>query len=110
MRDPSFLGMTKKVSMAGIGYWVLGIAAAARPDTHPSIPSLTPDTRHQTPEPPSLSLAVFVLRLQRTNDRRVGEGRGIAQCSALGDVAQEPSHDLARSRLRQLRGEDDVIR
>src|SRR5688572_31674044 len=30
--------------------------------------------------------------------------------AAFGDVTQQPAHDLSRTGLRQLRGEDDVVR
>src|SRR5437879_1897023 len=56
-----------------------------------------------------LSLLFLILRLERRDDRRVGQRRGVAERSALGDVAQEPAHDLAAPRLRELRREDDVI-
>ena len=44
------------------------------------------------------------------DDRRVGERRRVAERPVLGDVAQQPAHDLPRARLRQLGREDDVRR
>src|SRR6266480_1451783 len=41
---------------------------------------------------------------------RVGEGSRVAELAIFGDVAKQPAHDLPRTRLRQLRGEDDVGR
>ena len=51
-----------------------------------------------------------VLRLDAVDDGRVGEGRGVAEQFVLGDVAQQPPHDLARARLRQFLGEQDRLR
>ena len=44
------------------------------------------------------------------DDGRVGERRRVAERPVLGDVAEQPAHDLAGARLRQLGGEDDVRR
>src|SRR5919198_1037672 len=44
------------------------------------------------------------------NDRRIRESRRVAERSILRDVAQQPAHDLAAARLRQLRREDDIRR
>src|SRR6185436_20151849 len=57
-----------------------------------------------------LGLLLLVLGLELGDHRRIGQGRGVAQGPALGDIAQEPAHDLAAPRLRQLRREDDVVR
>ena len=38
--------------------------------------------------------------LELVDDRRVGERGGVAEVAALGDVAEQPPHDLARSGLR----------
>ena len=51
-----------------------------------------------------------VPRLDAVDDRRVGERRRVAERLVLGDVAQQPAHDLARTGLRQLLGEQDRLR
>src|SRR5262249_34849770 len=51
-----------------------------------------------------------ILRLDAVDDGRVGEGGGVAECFVFRDVAQQSPHDLARSRLRQLFGEEDRLR
>src|SRR5438874_13346086 len=56
-----------------------------------------------------LRFLLLVLRLERRNHGRVGERRGIAQRPPLGDVTQEPAHDLAAPGLGQLGREDDVV-
>src|SRR4029450_12984645 len=50
-----------------------------------------------------LGLLLLVLGLELGDDGRVSQGRRVAQGPALGDVAQETAHDLAASRLRELR-------
>ena len=40
----------------------------------------------------------------------IGERRGVAERLVLGDVAQQPAHDLARAGLRQVLGEEDRLR
>src|ERR1039458_6096955 len=47
---------------------------------------------------------------QLGHDRRVAQGRDIAQGAPIGDVAQQPAHDLARARLGQIAGPDDPAR
>src|SRR5581483_2127686 len=44
------------------------------------------------------------------DDGRIGERRRVTERAVLSDVAQEPPHDLAAARLRQLRCEHDVRR
>ena len=56
-----------------------------------------------------LRLFFLVFRLQPGHDRRIGQGRGVAERLAFGDVAQQPPHDLARSGLRQIGGEEDLV-
>ena len=46
----------------------------------------------------------------RLDDGRVGEGRRISERLPVRDVAQEPAHDLAATRLGQLGGEEDFVR
>jgi hypothetical protein len=41
--------------------------------------------------------------LQLRHDGRIGQRGGVAERAALGDVAQQAAHDLARPRLRQVR-------
>ena len=52
---------------------------------------------------------VAVLLLEHLHHRRVGQGGGVAQRTTLGNVAQEPAHDLAAAGLGQLGGEVDVV-
>ena len=42
------------------------------------------------------------LRLELLDHRRVAQGGGVAQLVALGDVLQQPPHDLARAGLGQV--------
>src|SRR5690606_9305746 len=46
------------------------------------------------------------------HDGGVGQRRGVAEGLrlVLGDLAEDPPHDLARARLRQLRGELEEVR
>ena len=46
----------------------------------------------------------------RRNDAGIGEGRGVAQVAAVGDVAQQAAHDLAGTGLRQVRHEEHGLR
>ena len=52
----------------------------------------------------------FVLVFEALDDGGVGEGRGVAEGAAFGDVAEEAAHDLAAAGLGQLRREQDVVR
>src|SRR5581483_5288166 len=58
----------------------------------------------------ALRFALFVALAEVGDHRRVGERGGVAQRAALGDVAEEPAHDLGRARLGQLGGEEDLVR
>src|SRR5436189_3178680 len=60
--------------------------------------------------PPELLLGRRFCRSRRdlVHDRRIRERCRIAERPVLRDVAQKPSHDLSRARLRELRREDDV--
>ena len=42
-------------------------------------------------------------RVDHVDDGRVRERRHVAELTMLGDVAQQPAHDLARARLRAAR-------
>ena len=44
------------------------------------------------------------------DDRGVGERRRVAEVAALGDVAEQPAHDLAAARLGQVRRQVDRLR
>jgi hypothetical protein len=44
------------------------------------------------------------------HDTGIGERGGVPEVAALGDVAQEPAHDLAAAGLRQVVGEDHRLR
>src|SRR5205807_503452 len=57
--------------------------------------------------PPLLFLPV--LGLEPSNHGRIGEGRGVAEGAPLGDVAEEPAHDLAAPRLGKVGREDNVV-
>ena len=48
--------------------------------------------------------------LDLVDDGGVGEGRGVAEVAAVGDVAQQAAHDLAAARLGQIGGEEDRLR
>src|SRR5436305_789948 len=51
-----------------------------------------------------------IARLDAVDDPRIGERRRVAELLVLGDVAQQPAHDLSRARLRQLLGEEQGLR
>src|SRR4051794_16364507 len=50
------------------------------------------------------------LVLDEVHDRGVGERGGVAHLAVLGDVAQQPSHDLARAGVGQLLDDHDLPR
>src|SRR4051794_37570243 len=54
-----------------------------------------------------LVAALGDLLLELLHDRRIAQRRDVAQLAALGDVAQQPAHDLARARLGQVARPDD---
>src|SRR3954466_14349787 len=61
------------------------------------------------------ALALLAALLNRAvpdllDHRGIGERRRVAKRPALRHVAQQPAHDLAAARLRELRREDDVRR
>src|SRR5215216_6016401 len=59
--------------------------------------------------PFALALAAGLLEV--VYDGGIGEGRDIPQVVlALGHAAEDAAHDLAASRLRQVGGEDDLLR
>src|SRR5687767_1569988 len=58
----------------------------------------------------SSTFFLFVLRLQTRHDGWIRQRGRVAERLALGDVAQQPSHDLARTRLGQVRRKEDLIR
>src|SRR3954465_10432700 len=60
--------------------------------------------------------ALFLFRLQLLDPPfelvhyvGIAQGRDVTQLAALGDVAQEAAHDLARARLGQVIGPDDAL-
>src|SRR5918999_5274603 len=63
------------------------------------------------PRAASLVVAALLdLRLQLGHDVGVAQRRHVAELAPLGDVAQQPPHDLARARLREVLGPDDALR
>src|SRR4051794_16600023 len=54
-------------------------------------------------------LALLHLALELLHDVRVAKRRDVAHLLALGDVAQQAAHDLARAGLRQVVGPDDAL-
>src|SRR5688572_1469118 len=54
-------------------------------------------------------LARAGIRPDEVHDAGIGEGRRIAEGAALGDVAQQPAHDLARAGLGQIRHEHQAL-
>ena len=52
----------------------------------------------------------LVLLLQRGHDGRIGERGHVAEGAAFGDVAEEAAHDLAGAGLRQVDGDEDLLR
>ena len=54
-------------------------------------------------------LAVGDLALELRHDVRVAQRRDVAELAALGDVAQQAAHDLARARLGKVVGPDDAL-
>src|SRR5665647_315941 len=59
--------------------------------------------------PHPLPLYRLVLILQHRHHCRIRERGRVAECAALGDVAQEAAHDLARAGLGEIGAEDDVV-
>ncbi len=57
-----------------------------------------------------LLLFLFVLLLQFRHHRRIRQRRGVPQRATVGDIAQQPAHDLTAARLGQLRGKENFIR
>ena len=65
------------------------------------------------PGPPCsflLRLDLLDALLQLRHHGRVAQRRHVAERAALGDVAQQAAHDLARARLGQVVGPDDPLR
>src|SRR5215471_21564460 len=60
------------------------------------------------PRAPRLGARLRCL-LQPVQHGRVAEGAGVPRLAALGDVAQEPAHDLAGPGLGQVIGPDDPL-
>src|SRR5207253_5818446 len=56
------------------------------------------------------SRLLLIAILQRRDHRRIRERRHVPQRATLGDVAQEPPHDLAAASLRQIGGDEDLLR
>src|SRR4051812_33739550 len=48
--------------------------------------------------------------LDALHHRGIGERGGVTERLVLGDVAQQPTHDLARARLREVFGEEHRLR
>src|SRR5438046_517559 len=89
-----------------------------RPMMSPSAPKNTaPNGRTRNPaayaanaasaEAVGLSLGK---KIGARNGVSVGEGGGVSERLAAGDVPQQPSHDLSRAGLRQLRSEHHRLR
>src|SRR3954463_12622131 len=57
----------------------------------------------------AFGLALLDLALELLHHVGVAQRRDVAELAALGDVAQQPAHDLARARLRQVVGPDDAL-
>src|ERR687890_1857223 len=56
-----------------------------------------------------LLLALLDLALELLHHVGVAQRGDVAELLALGDVAQQAAHDLARPRLRQVVGPDDAL-
>src|SRR3954453_7862966 len=56
-----------------------------------------------------LCLALLDAVLELLHHVRVAQRRDVAELPALGDVAQQPAHDLARACLGQVVGPDDAL-
>src|SRR3954447_3693221 len=97
--------------------------SAARPSNGIRRP---PDATPGAAAPPAAGTTGGFLRFRKSNgtsllrraavgpdqlhDAGVGEGRGVPECAALGDIAQEPAHDLPGPRLRQVGHEQQGLR
>src|SRR3954451_23396676 len=57
----------------------------------------------------ALRVALLDLALELLHHVRVAQRGHVAELAALGDVAQQPAHDLARARLGQVVGPDDAL-
>src|SRR5436190_19507468 len=58
---------------------------------------------------PALLLALGHLALELLHDVRLAQGGHVAELAALGDVPQQPPHDLPRARLGQIARPDDAL-
>src|SRR5215203_6254613 len=56
------------------------------------------------------SLVAGELRLELLHHARLAQRRHVSQLAALGDVAEQSAHDLARARLWHVGGPDDPPR
>src|SRR5215218_8556284 len=57
----------------------------------------------------ALGVALLDLALELLHDVGVAQRGDVAELAALGDVAQQPAHDLARAGLGQVVGPDDAL-
>src|SRR5437763_11980530 len=60
--------------------------------------------------PRSFSRFFLVPLLERCDDGRIGQRGDVAERAALADVAQETPHDFPGSGLRQVGGDEDLLR
>src|SRR5690348_6096956 len=70
--------------------------AAHRVTPEECVSEVTNDERRT---PPRLRFLGLVLLLELGDDGRIGQRRGVAQRTPLGDVAKESAHDLTGARL-----------
>src|ERR671910_693232 len=60
----------------------------------------------------ALAISLFLsgeLLLEILHDSRLAQRGHVAQLAALGDVAQQPAHDLSRAGFGNVRGPDDAL-
>src|SRR5262249_56385186 len=74
----------------------------------------TATPRNRSRPPPLCSgrlpaVLFLVVRLEPRDDPGIGERRRVAERLAFGDVAEQATHDFSRARLREIRGEPDVV-
>ena len=51
----------------------------------------------------------FVLVFEALDDGGIGEGRGVAEGAAFGDVAKEPAHNFSGTGLGKVGCENNIV-
>src|SRR3954470_1666475 len=109
LRQPAFTG-PHPVSGCGAAARLCAAGAAWPPHPAIAITMARSGSALRTRLLLPAGLALLDLALELAHDVRVAQRRHVAELAALGDVAQQPAHDLARAGLGQVLGPDDPLR